>query len=74
MKPGSKDQEEVSKLTAETNILKAELEKLKASMSVKENGSKWGGGGGEGAVLERLEEQQEMIAEMRSMIEYQVRR
>jgi hypothetical protein len=74
LKPGVKEQGEVFKLTEETNILKAELAKLKAGLSAKENGSKWGGGGGEGAVLQRLEEQQEMIVEMRSMIEYQVRR
>ena len=52
-------------------MLKVELAKLKAGLSAKENGSK---GRGEGALLQRLEEQQEVIVEMRSMIEYQVRR
>ena len=73
IKPGLKDQEEVDKLTEETNLLKVELAKLKAGLTAKENGSKWSGGGGEGAVLQRLDEQQEVIVEMRSMIEYQVR-
>eukprot|EP00090_Calanus_glacialis_P023273 TRINITY_DN3587_c0_g1_i1.p1 TRINITY_DN3587_c0_g1~~TRINITY_DN3587_c0_g1_i1.p1 ORF type:complete len:681 (-),score=191.69 TRINITY_DN3587_c0_g1_i1:42-2084(-) len=67
-KPGVKEQGEVSKLTEETNMLKVELAKLKAGLSAKENGSK---GRGEGALLQRLEEQQEVIVEMRSMIEYQ---
>jgi len=71
IKPGLKDQEEVDKLTEETNLLKVELAKLKAGLTAKENGSKWSGGGGEGAVLQRLDEQQEVIVEMRSMIEYQ---
>merc|ERR1711892_499372 len=71
IKPGLKDQEEVDKLTEETNLLKVELARLKAGLTAKENGSKWSGGGGEGAVLQRLDEQQEVIVEMRSMIEYQ---
>jgi len=71
IKPGLKDQEDVDKLTEETNLLKVELAKLKAGLTAKENGSKWSGGGGEGAVLQRLDEQQEVIVEMRSMIEYQ---
>ena len=74
LKPGLKEEEEVSKLTEETSILRAELDKLKASLSARENGSKWLGGGAEGAVVQRLDEQQEVIEEMRSMIEYQVRR
>jgi len=70
LKTEDKNQGEVGKLAEETDLLKAELAKLKADLMAKENGSKWGGG--EGPVLQRIEEQQEMIEEMRSMIEYQV--
>ena len=55
-------------------MLRAELDKLKATLSARENGSKWLGAGAEGAMVQRLDEQQEVIEEMRSMIEYQVRR
>ena len=74
LKPGLKDEAKVSKLSEETSMLRAELDKLKASLAARENGSKWHGGGAEGAVVQRLDEQQEVIEEMRSMIEYQVRR
>ena len=74
MKPGDREQTQVMQLTEETNSLKAELAKLKASLSAKENGGKWGSGAEEEEILQRLDEQQEMIVEMRSMIEYQVRK
>ena len=74
LKPGLKDEAKVSKLSEETSMLRAELDKLKATLSARENGSKWLGAGAEGAMVQRLDEQQEVIEEMRSMIEYQVRR
>jgi len=69
IKPEEKDQSELLRLSNETTALKAELVKLKANFTKRT--SEKPGTIEEGEVLQRLQEQQGEISELREMVEYQ---
>ena len=71
IKPEEKDQSELLRISNETSALKAELVKLKANLAKKS--CEKTGSFEEGEVLQRLQEQQEEIGELREMVKYQVR-
>ena len=66
LKNGSKEQEEISRLSEEMNLLKSDLSKLQSSQGNRDNSTKWD------SLKHRLESHQEVISELKNELQYQV--
>ena len=70
LKSGTKEQEEIQKLCENINLLKSDLEKFQSSYNSRENGQKWLNSE---SVRHRLESHQDLISELKTELNYQVK-